>query len=165
MHLAGKQAELLAHVQNTNYQYNLPEIGKRIDRKSNREGVAERFPDGSVQKSQGDRLLPYNGRENREKFDFVGYGTERHLLERPLAEIDPDSVSALGQIRWKSEVNKARCFPIADHNAIGVIPMSDFGRRDRVVSFGVIHKGNVPFDPEPKITYRREREPHCISRP
>lgn len=51
MHLVHKRAELLAHVQNTNYQYNLPKIGKRIDRKSNREGVAERFPDMSVQKS------------------------------------------------------------------------------------------------------------------
>jgi len=51
MHLVHKRAELLAHVQNTNYQYNLPEIGKRIDRKSNREGVAERFTDMSVQKS------------------------------------------------------------------------------------------------------------------
>jgi transposase len=51
MHLVHKRSELLAHVQNTNYQYNLPEIGKRIDHKSNREGVAERFPDMSVQKS------------------------------------------------------------------------------------------------------------------
>ena len=51
MHLVRKRAELLGHVQNTNYQYNLPDIGKRIDRKSNREGVAERFPDEAVQKS------------------------------------------------------------------------------------------------------------------
>jgi transposase len=51
MHLVHKRAELLAHVQNTNYQYNLPDIGKRIDRKSNREGVADLFPDVSVRKS------------------------------------------------------------------------------------------------------------------
>ena len=51
MHLVRKRAELLAHVQNTNYQYNLPEIGKRIDRKSNREGVSDLFPDVSVRKS------------------------------------------------------------------------------------------------------------------
>jgi hypothetical protein len=29
-HLMRKRAELLAHVQNTNHQYNLPEIGKKI---------------------------------------------------------------------------------------------------------------------------------------
>jgi transposase len=51
MHLVHKRSELLAHVQNTTYQYNLPEIGKRIDRKSNRKGVADLFPDLSVKKS------------------------------------------------------------------------------------------------------------------
>ena len=51
MHLTRKRAELLAHVQNTNYQYNLPDIGKKIAYKANREGVAERFPDEAVQKS------------------------------------------------------------------------------------------------------------------
>lgn len=49
--LTRKRAELLAHVQNTNSQYNLPEIGKKIAYKANREGVAERFPDPAVQKS------------------------------------------------------------------------------------------------------------------
>jgi len=51
MHLMRKRAELLAHVQNTNSQYNLPEIGKKIAYKANRTGVAERFPDPAVQKS------------------------------------------------------------------------------------------------------------------
>src|SRR6266496_1132765 len=51
LHLTRKRAELLAHVQNTNSQYNLPEIGKKIAYKANREGVAERFPDPAVQKS------------------------------------------------------------------------------------------------------------------
>jgi transposase len=51
MHLARKRAELLAHVQNTNSQYNLPAIGKKIAYKANREGVAERFADPAVQKS------------------------------------------------------------------------------------------------------------------
>src|ERR687886_946637 len=49
-HLMRKRAELLAHVQNTNSQYNLPEIGKTIAYKANRDGVAERFPEGAVQK-------------------------------------------------------------------------------------------------------------------
>jgi transposase len=51
MHLVRKRAELLAHVQNTHSQYNLPEIGKKIAYKANRNGVAERFPDPAVQKS------------------------------------------------------------------------------------------------------------------
>jgi transposase len=48
MHLMHQRAQLLAHIQNTNSQYNLPEIGKKIAYKSNREGVAERFADPSV---------------------------------------------------------------------------------------------------------------------
>src|SRR5499426_795560 len=51
IHLMRKRAELLAHIQNTNSQYNLPEIGKKIAYKANRDGVAERFPDPAVQKS------------------------------------------------------------------------------------------------------------------
>jgi transposase len=51
MHLMRKRAELLAHVQNTNSQYNLPEISKKLAYKANRAGVAERFPEPAVQKS------------------------------------------------------------------------------------------------------------------
>jgi transposase len=51
MHLTRKRAEMLAHIQNTNSQYNLPEIGKKLAYKANRAGVAERFPDPAVQKS------------------------------------------------------------------------------------------------------------------
>jgi transposase len=51
MYLARKRAELLTHVQNTNSQYNLPAIGKKIAYKANRDGVAERFADPAVQKS------------------------------------------------------------------------------------------------------------------
>jgi transposase len=51
IHLMRKRAELLAHIQNTNSQYNLPEIGKKLAYKANRVGVAERFLDPAVQKS------------------------------------------------------------------------------------------------------------------
>jgi transposase len=51
LYLMRKRAELLTHVQNTNRQYNLPEIGKKIAYKANRDGVAERFPDPAIQKS------------------------------------------------------------------------------------------------------------------
>jgi transposase len=50
-HLMRKRAELLAHVQNTNSSYNLPEIGQKIAYKTNRDGVAERFADAAVHKT------------------------------------------------------------------------------------------------------------------
>ena len=50
-HLMRKRAELLGHGQNTNSQSNLPEIGKKIAYKANRQGVAERFDDLAVHKT------------------------------------------------------------------------------------------------------------------
>ena len=50
-HLMRKRAELLAHVQNTTSQYNLPAIGKKIAYKANRDGVAQRFAEPAVQQS------------------------------------------------------------------------------------------------------------------
>jgi transposase len=50
-YLTRKRAELLAHIQSTNSQYNLPEIGQKLAYKANRDGVAERFPDLAVPKS------------------------------------------------------------------------------------------------------------------
>jgi hypothetical protein len=49
--LTRKRAALLGHVQHTNRQYNLPEIGKTLADKANRTGVAERFPNPAVQTS------------------------------------------------------------------------------------------------------------------
>src|SRR6266487_6074162 len=51
VHLTRKRAELLGHIQNTNSQYNLPEIGKKLAYKANREGVEDHFPDPSVRKT------------------------------------------------------------------------------------------------------------------
>jgi transposase len=48
-HLMRQRAELLAHVQNTNSQDHLPDLGKQIASKANREGVAARLPDRAVQ--------------------------------------------------------------------------------------------------------------------
>jgi len=50
-HVVHKRAELLAHIHTTNSQYNLPEIGKKLAYKANREGVEEHFPDPSVRKT------------------------------------------------------------------------------------------------------------------
>jgi len=51
MYLVHKRSELMAHIQNTRHQYNLPEFEKRIDRRSNRIGIQERFNDLSVRKN------------------------------------------------------------------------------------------------------------------
>jgi transposase len=50
-HLTRTRAEWLAHLQQTNSQDNLPEIGKKLADKANRDGVAERFPEAAIQKS------------------------------------------------------------------------------------------------------------------
>jgi transposase len=50
-HLMRKRAELLAHIQNTNSQYNLPEFGHRISRGRHRDGVVERFADPEVRRA------------------------------------------------------------------------------------------------------------------
>ncbi len=51
IHLMRQRAELLAHIQHTNSQYNLPEIHKKLAYKAHRAGVAERFPEPAVQQS------------------------------------------------------------------------------------------------------------------
>jgi transposase len=50
-HLVRQRAELLAHLQNTNSQYNLPEMGKKLAYQANREGVEEHFPDPRVRQT------------------------------------------------------------------------------------------------------------------
>jgi transposase len=50
-HLVRKRAELLAHIQHTNSQYHLPEIGKKLASKANREGGEEHFPAPSVRQT------------------------------------------------------------------------------------------------------------------
>ena len=50
-HLVRKRAELFSHIQNTRSQYNLADPLGRIANPKNREGVAERFDETSVQKN------------------------------------------------------------------------------------------------------------------
>jgi transposase len=51
MYISRRCGELVAHIQNTNTQYNLPAFKKKLSRKYNHQGVAERFDDPEVQKS------------------------------------------------------------------------------------------------------------------
>jgi transposase len=51
LHLVRKRGQLLAHIQNTRAQYNVPIFGRKLAYRTNRAGVVEHFPDPSVQKS------------------------------------------------------------------------------------------------------------------
>jgi hypothetical protein len=51
LHLVRKRGRLLAHIQNTRAQYNLPVFGRKLAYRANRGGVVEHFPGLSVQKS------------------------------------------------------------------------------------------------------------------
>jgi transposase len=51
LHLVRKRGQLLAHIQNTRAQYNLPVFGLKLAYRANRDEVVEHFPDPSVQKS------------------------------------------------------------------------------------------------------------------
>jgi hypothetical protein len=56
--LTRQRAELLAHLQHTTRQDNLPALGKQIAYQANRGGVAERFLDPAVYQSvEVDRAL------------------------------------------------------------------------------------------------------------
>ena len=86
MPLMRKRAELLAHIHHTNSQYNLPEIGKKIAYKANRDGVAARFPEPAVQKSLEVDLA------------LIGYDDPRlHDVELSIVRLakqhDPDTFS------------------------------------------------------------------------
>ena len=45
LHLVRKRGQLLAHIQNTRAQYQLPEFGRRLAYPANRTGVSAHFPD------------------------------------------------------------------------------------------------------------------------
>ncbi len=51
LHLVRKRGQLLAHIQNTRAQYNLPDFERRLAYPANRTGVADHFPDASVRKT------------------------------------------------------------------------------------------------------------------
>jgi len=51
MYIMRKRVAILAHIQNTNSQYNLGPFSKTLKYKSNRQGTADRFKDKSVRKS------------------------------------------------------------------------------------------------------------------
>jgi transposase len=75
-HLVRRRGSLLAHIQNTHHQYNLPTPKARIAYKANREGVAETFSELDARKSmEMDFALIEN-------YDAVIRDVENHLERR-----------------------------------------------------------------------------------
>jgi transposase len=91
MHFVRQRADVLTHIQQTNHQYNLPNIGKTLKYKGNREGVAERFDDDSARKTvETDlELLAYD--------DTMIRKLEWHLVHSAKAH-DPQALQILQTI-------------------------------------------------------------------
>ena len=87
-YLVRKRADLLAHIQNTNSQCNLPQFGRKISNKIHREGVAEQFVDPAVRMSiEVDLALI-------EHYDRLVWNLEAFIL-RTAQKHDPNAVHLL----------------------------------------------------------------------
>jgi len=118
MYLMRERADLLAHVQNTNSQYNLPEIGKKIAYRANRVGVAERFVDPAVQKSVHIDL------------DLIGY------LDTTLNDLEL-TITRLAKVHDAQTFHRLRSVPgIGKILALVILyEIHDIGRFPRVQEF------------------------------
>ena len=91
LHLVRQRAQLLTHIRNTHYQYNLSEPAGRVASKANRLGIVESFEDASVRKSMevNVALLAY--------YDNVIHEVETHI-GRLAKEHDSESLNLLHSI-------------------------------------------------------------------
>jgi transposase len=80
LYLVRKRGHLLAHIQNTNHQYNLPDIAAKLTYKTNRKGFTERFEDPSVRKSMDIdlELVAHLDRTIRDLELFITRQAKRH---------------------------------------------------------------------------------------
>lgn len=141
-----RRAELLAHIQNTNSQYNLPPIGRRLDRKKNREGIASHFPIPAVRKSmEADlRLLDY--------FDLVIKDLETYI-DRAVKVHDAygyyllRSVDGIGKILATTilyEIEDISRFPrVQKFSSYARLVKCSRGSADKIHGFGGGKIGNV----------------------
>ena len=97
LHLVRRRGNLLAHIQNTHHQYNLPVPAAKVAYKANREGVAEVFAEPDARKSMEVDLVLI------EHYDQIIRDLELHL-ERRAKQHDPQvyhrlrSVPGIGKI-------------------------------------------------------------------
>jgi transposase len=84
LHLVRKRGQLLAHIQNTHHQYNLPEPSRKLIYRCNRDGIPDKFTDPSVRMSiEADFALV-------EVHDRLIQQLERHIV-RTVKEHDAGS--------------------------------------------------------------------------
>jgi transposase len=96
-HLMRKRAELYAHIQNTRSQYNLSDFLGRIAKAQNRQGVAERFEDTSVQNMIATDLAVITA------YDPIIAKVERYIIKTakhhdPVAHALLNTISGIGRI-------------------------------------------------------------------
>jgi transposase len=118
LHLVRKRGQLLAHIQMTSHQYNLPPLGKRIAYPANREGVVEHFEDRAVRKSIGVDLALL------ERYDELLADLEVELVRRA-KQHDPQ---AFHRLRTIPGVGKVLALTI-------LYEIHDVRRFDRVQEF------------------------------
>ena len=118
LHLVRKRGQLLAHIQMTSHQYNLPPLGKRIGYPANREGVVEHFEDRAVRKSIAIDLALL------ERFDGLITDVEGYLV-RQAKQHDPQ---AFHRLRTIPGVGKVLALTI-------LYEIHDVRRFDRVQEF------------------------------
>ncbi len=113
LHLVRRRGNLLAHIQNTHHQYNLPVPNAKIAYKANREGVSDAFAEPDARKSlEIDFMLI-------EHYDQVIRDLQLHLEHRakqhdPQAYYRLRSVPGIGKILALTilyEVHDIRRFP------------------------------------------------------
>lgn len=91
-YLMRRRADLLAHIQNTNGQYNLPPFGKKIAYRSHRCGVAEQFSDPDVTMSITADL------ELIDHYDRLLQAIELHVV-KAARHHDPNALYLLQTVR------------------------------------------------------------------
>jgi len=96
-HLMRKRAELYAHIQNTRSQYNLSDFLGRIAKAQNRQGVAERFEDTSVQNMIATDLAVITA------YDPIIAQVERYIIKTakhhdPVAHALLNTIPGIGRI-------------------------------------------------------------------
>jgi transposase len=146
LHLVRRRGNLLAHIQNTHHQYNLPGPKARVAYKANREGVAEAFAEPDARKSMEVNFTLI------EHYDRVIRDLELHL-ERRARQHDPQtyhrlrSVPGIGKILALTilyEIHEISRFPrVQDFLSYSRLVKCEHSSAGKKVGTGGAKIGNV----------------------
>jgi transposase len=148
MSLMRQRAALLAHVQHTNRQYHLPEIGKKLAYKANRTGVADRFPEPSVHKTVEVDLRLIDDDDSRlQDLELYIVKTAKHHDIQTFSRLRP--IPGVGQILalvLLYEIHEITRFPrvqeVVSYARLGNCPRESAGKRSGT---GGHQLGHVPL--------------------